>query len=154
MSFPRLIAWKNRTTLASLLRSFPTSFKAWIIQVTIFLEPEKIVCNFCTVLKTKRILDNERVHSRVNQFSRIKPQIQEQVHNLILNNVYLNHFGIYCDLKMHGLKWGRGILSYFCQVYSEVSNNSENPVSIKPDWWHMCHLDFKVTWFCKIRQVF
>ena len=64
MSFPRLIAWKNRTTLASLLRSFPTSFKAWIIQVTIFLEPEKIVCNFCTVLKTKRILDNERVHSR------------------------------------------------------------------------------------------
>ena len=67
MSFPRLIAWKNRTTLASLLRSFPTSFKAWIIQVTIFLEPEKIVCNFCTVLKTKRILDNERVHSRAKK---------------------------------------------------------------------------------------
>ena len=43
------------------------------------------------------------MYIRVNQFLKIRPQLQEQVHNLILNNVYFNHFEIYCDLKMHGL---------------------------------------------------
>ena len=80
--------------------------------------------------EAEKELRMQLLHSRGSHFSRNKPQLQEQVHNLILNNVYLNHFGIYCDLKMHGLKRGRGILRYFCQFYSEVSNNTENPVSI------------------------
>ena len=46
---------------------------------------------------------NGCMYIRVNQFLKIRPQLQEQVHNLNLNNVYFNRFEIYCDLKMHGL---------------------------------------------------
>ena len=43
------------------------------------------------------------MHNRVIQFLRNKLQIQHEVHNLMLINVCLYHFEIYCVLKMHGL---------------------------------------------------
>ena len=81
---------------ATLVKTKPLG--TWQMDQTIHLSNSHSHLVTCATFSIKHI-----VYIRVRQNRSFSLQLEDKVHNLMLINVCLYHFEIYCVLKMHGL---------------------------------------------------